>query len=67
MKVVIMHLCSRLWLTQRNNLFVEYGASFASDFDDSGQCFGGMRLILLLRGYMGSISLKTSHPRRLPR
>jgi hypothetical protein len=65
MKVAIMCLCSQLWLTWRNILFVEYEASIASDFDDGDQCFGGMKLILLLRGYMGSASLKTSHPHGL--
>jgi hypothetical protein len=50
MKVPIMHLRSRLWLTWRNSLFVEYGAGVASDFDHCSQCFGEMKLILLLRG-----------------
>jgi hypothetical protein len=65
-KVTIMRLHSRLWLTWRNNLFVEYGASVASDFDDDDHCFWGMKLILLLLGYMGSASIKTSHPHGLP-
>jgi hypothetical protein len=64
--VAIMCLRSRLWLTWRNNRFVKYGASVASDFNNGDQCFGGMKLILLLRGYIGSASLKTSHPRGLP-
>jgi hypothetical protein len=64
-KVVIISLRSRLWLTWRNSLSVEYGASIASDFNDGYQCFGEIKLILLLWGYMGSASLKTSHPRRL--
>jgi hypothetical protein len=66
MKVAIMCLRSWLWLTWRNSLFVEYGASVASDFDDGDRCFGETKLILLLRGYMGSASLKTSHPRGIP-
>jgi hypothetical protein len=66
MRVAIMRLCSRLWLTWTNRLFVEYGASVTSDCDDGDQCFGGTKLILLLRGYLGSASLKTSHQRRLP-
>jgi hypothetical protein len=61
-----MHLHSRLWLTWHNSLFVEYGASVASDFDDDDQYFGKTKLILLLWGYMGSALLKTSHPRGLP-
>jgi hypothetical protein len=65
-KVAIMHLHSRLWLTWRNSLFVEYGASIASNFDKGDQCFGETKVILLLWGYMGSASLKTSHPQGLP-
>jgi hypothetical protein len=51
-----MRLHSWLWLMWRNSLFVEYGASVASDFDDGDQCFDEMKLILLLWGYMGSAS-----------
>jgi hypothetical protein len=47
-KVAIMRLRLRLWLTWCNSLFVEYGASVASNFDDDDQCFGEMKLILLL-------------------
>jgi hypothetical protein len=61
-----MHFRSRLWLTWHNNLFVKYGASITSNFDDGDQCFGETKLILLLQGYMGSTSLKTSCPHRLP-
>jgi hypothetical protein len=60
-----MCLRSWLWLTWHDNLFVEYEASISSDFDDGDQCFGGTKLILLLRGCMGSALLKTSHPRGL--
>jgi hypothetical protein len=66
MNVAIMRLRSRLWLTWRNSLFVEYGVSVASDFDDGDQCFGETKLILLLWGYMGSASLKTSCHHGLP-
>jgi hypothetical protein len=66
MKVAIMHLRSRLWLTWHNSLFVKYGASIASDFNDGDQCFRETNLTLLLQGYMGSVSLKTSCPHRLP-
>jgi hypothetical protein len=66
MKVAIICLCSWLRLTWRNNLFVEYGASIASDFGDGDQCFGGTKLILLLWCYMGAASLKTLHPHGLP-
>jgi hypothetical protein len=65
MKVAIMHLHSWLRLTWSNSLFVEYGASVASNFDDGYQCFVGMKLILFLRGYMGSASLKTTRPHGL--
>jgi hypothetical protein len=66
MKVAIVRLRSRLWLTWHNNFFVEYGASVDRDFNDDYQCFGGTKLILLIRGYMSSTSLKTSHPHGLP-
>jgi hypothetical protein len=42
--------------------FVEYGASVASDFEDGDQCFGELKLILVLQSYAGSTSLKTSYP-----
>jgi hypothetical protein len=45
---------------------VECEASVASDFDGNDRRFGGRKLILLLRGYKGSGSLKRSRPRRLP-
>jgi hypothetical protein len=61
-----MHLHSWLWLMWRNSLFVEYGASIASDFNNDDQCFGETKLILLLRGYMGPASLKTLRPRGFP-
>jgi hypothetical protein len=44
MKVAIMRLRSWLWLTWSNSLFVEYGASIASDFDSGDQCFGEQSL-----------------------
>jgi hypothetical protein len=66
MKVAILHLRSRLWITWHNSLFVEYGASVASDFDDGDQYFRETKIILLLWGYMCSASLITSRPRRLP-
>jgi hypothetical protein len=66
MKVEIMRLHSWLCLTWHNSLFVEYGASVASDFDAGDQCFGETKLILLLRSYMGSASLNSSHPHGLP-
>jgi hypothetical protein len=65
MKVAIIRLRSWLWLTWSNSLFVEYGASIASDFDSGDQCFGGTKLILFLRGYMGSASLKPTRLHRL--
>jgi hypothetical protein len=45
--------------------FVECEASVATDFDGGGRCFGGRKFILLLRGYKGSASIKTSRPRGL--
>jgi hypothetical protein len=41
--------------------FVEYGASTSSDFDGGHHYYGEMRLILMLRDYIGFTSLKTSH------
>jgi hypothetical protein len=53
MKVAIMHLRSRLWLTWHNSLFVEYGASVAHDFDDGDQCFGGNKAYIIASGLHG--------------
>jgi hypothetical protein len=61
--VTVLRLRSRLGLMWRNSLFVEYRTSIASDFDDDNQCFEETKLILLLRGYMGSASLKTTPSR----
>jgi hypothetical protein len=46
--------------------FVECRGSAASDFDGGDRHFGGGKLLLLLWGYKGSASLKTSHARGLP-
>jgi hypothetical protein len=62
-RVTILRLRSRLGLMWRNSLFVEYRTSVASDFDDGNQCFEETKLILLLQGYMGSTSLKTTPSR----
>jgi hypothetical protein len=40
--------------------------ALACDFDDSDQCFGEVKLILMLRVYVGSTLLKISHPYELP-
>jgi hypothetical protein len=51
--VPIMCLHSQLWLTWRNILFIEYGASVASDFDDGDQCFGGNEAYIIASGLHG--------------
>jgi hypothetical protein len=48
------------------NTVVEYWANFVSDFDFVASCFGGTKLFIAASGYMGSTSLKISHPCRLP-
>jgi hypothetical protein len=53
MKVAIMHLRLRLWLTWHNSLFVKYGASVAHDFDDGDQCFGGNKAYIIASGLHG--------------
>jgi hypothetical protein len=40
--------------------------ALACDFDDSDQCFGEAKLILMLRVYVGSTLLKISQPYELP-
>jgi hypothetical protein len=45
--------------------FVKYRASVASDFDVSNFIFWGIEAYIAASGYIGSASLKTSHPHGL--